>query len=171
MKTPYMIVDLLSILPFIAFLIFGSNMQVLWALQIFRIAKLFKLKRVKSAMIVIINVIKKQREPLLITLFVAFTLILSSGFIMYFVENPAQPEVFSSISKSMWWAVITLTTIGYGDMYPITPTGQFLGGIIALCGIAIIALPSGIIASGFSQEIERYKKLKKKENENQLTNK
>lgn len=106
----------------------------------------------------IFNVIKRERDALGITVFVVILLILVSGFIMYYLENPAQPDVFSSIPKSMWWAVITLTTIGYGDMYPITPLGQMIGSIVALCGIGIIALPSGIIASGFSKEISKYRK-------------
>jgi voltage-gated potassium channel len=72
---------------------------------------------------------------------------------MYFIENEGQPNKFSSIPQTMWWTVSTLTTVGYGDMIPITPLGQFFGGIISIIGIAFFALPAGILASGFSQEL------------------
>ena len=78
---------------------------------------------------------------------------------MYFIENEAQPEVFSSIPAAMWWGVATLTTVGYGDIYPVTPIGKILGSIIAMLGIGMFALPAGILASGFEEEIK-----KKKEN-------
>lgn len=75
--------------------------------------------------------------------------------LMFYVENAAQPEVFSSISKTMWWGVATLTTVGYGDIFPITPLGRMLGGIIAIFGIGIFAIPTGIIASGFTEYVEK----------------
>ena len=74
---------------------------------------------------------------------------------MYYVENAAQPEVFSSIPKTMWWGVATLTTVGYGDIYPITALGRILGGVIAILGIGIFAIPTGIIASGFTEYVEK----------------
>lgn len=76
---------------------------------------------------------------------------------MYYVENESQPENFSSIPETMWWGIATLTTVGYGDIYPVTPLGRFLGGVIAIIGIGLFALPSGILASGFSDEISRRK--------------
>lgn len=76
-----------------------------------------------------------------------------SGNLIYFAEHEAQPDKFPHIPASMWWAVITLTTVGYGDVYPITPLGKLLGGILALLGIGLIALPAGIIASGFTEVI------------------
>lgn len=76
---------------------------------------------------------------------------------MYYVENKAQPENFSSIPETMWWGIATLTTVGYGDMYPVTGLGHFLGGIIAIIGIGLFALPAGILASGFSEEFSRNK--------------
>ena len=77
---------------------------------------------------------------------------------MYFIENEAQPEVFSSIPAAMWWGVATLTTVGYGDIYPVTPIGKILGSIIAMLGIGMFALPAGILASGFEEEIKKRKK-------------
>ena len=80
---------------------------------------------------------------------------------MYFVENEAQPKTFSSIPAAMWWGVATLTTVGYGDAYPVTPLGKFLGAIIALLGIGMFALPTGILGSGFVEEIQRKREKRK----------
>ena len=77
---------------------------------------------------------------------------------MYYIENQAQPEGFSSIPAAMWWGVATLTTVGYGDIYPITPLGKFLGSIIAMLGIGMFALPAGILASGFAEALRLRKK-------------
>ncbi len=77
--------------------------------------------------------------------------------LMYYVENSAQPDVFSSIPAAMWWGIATLTTVGYGDVYPITPAGKMLGAFIALLGIGMVALPTGILGSAFMEEIEKQK--------------
>ena len=76
---------------------------------------------------------------------------------MYLVENQAQPEAFSSIPEAMWWGVATLTTVGYGDIYPVTPLGKVLGAVICLLGIGLVALPTGILSSGFVEEIQKRK--------------
>lgn len=76
---------------------------------------------------------------------------------MYYVENEAQPENFSSIPATMWWGIATLTTVGYGDIYPVTGLGKLLGGFIAIVGIGLFALPAGILASGFSEELSKDK--------------
>jgi len=86
--------------------------------------------------------------------------LLSAGDIMYFVEHPAQPSVFSSIPAAMGWAVATLTTVGYGDIYPMTPLGKFLGSIIALIGIGVFALPAGILAAAFAEELQKRRQSK-----------
>ena len=96
---------------------------------------------------------KEKREELAISLiFTAFLLLIAST-LMYYVENEAQPEHFSSIPETMWWGIATLTTVGYGDIYPITGLGKALGGVIAVIGIGLFALPTGILASGFSEEL------------------
>lgn len=76
---------------------------------------------------------------------------------MYLVEHPAQPEAFASIPDAMWWSVITLTTVGYGDIYPITALGKLLGGIIAILGLGMFALPTAILSSGFIEEFHKKK--------------
>lgn len=89
---------------------------------------------------------------------------------MYFVESSAQPQVFGSIPDARWWGVVTLTTVGYGDIYPIAPIGRFLGSILAFLGIGIFALPAGIISSGFSEELPNRNQQKTTENLQQSAN-
>ena len=94
-------------------------------------------------------------------MFVTFLMLLLAASIMFYVETDVQPEGFPNIISSLWWAVATLTTVGYGDIYPISFTGKLLSGIIALLGIGLVALPTGIISSGFIEELEFQKKSKK----------
>ena len=75
---------------------------------------------------------------------------------MYAAENEAQPDKFPNIPETLWWGVVTLTTIGYGDVYPVTPAGKIIGGVIAFLGIGLFALPAGILASGFTEELRRH---------------
>ena len=74
---------------------------------------------------------------------------------MYYAENRAQPDAFSSIPQAMWWGIATLSTVGYGDVYPVTPVGKVLGGVVALLGIGMFALPTGILSSGFAEEMRK----------------
>lgn len=92
------------------------------------------------------------------TIFVVFLLILVSSSIMYFVENEVQPDAFPNILHSFWWAIETLTTVGYGDIYPVTGLGKLISGIIAMLGIGLVALPTGIITSGFHEELTKNRK-------------
>lgn len=152
MLSPLAVIDFLAILPFYLPYI-GVDLRLLRALRIFRIFRLFKIARYVEALTFINAVFKKKKEELIISLIFVMILLLLSSTLMYYVENEAQPDQFSSIPETMWWGIATLTTVGYGDMYPITPLGHFLGGIIAIIGIGLFALPTGILASGFSEEI------------------
>ena len=107
---------------------------------------------------IITNIIYKKRSELLTSLILMFSLLLICSTGVYYAENEAQPEKFSSIPSSMWWAVATLTTVGYGDIFPITSIGKLLGSISAIFGIGLFALPAGLLASGFSDELEKEKK-------------
>ena len=98
----------------------------------------------------------KKEELVLSMVFVVFMLIIVSS-VMYYVEHPAQPDKFSSIPATMWWGISAMTTVGYGDMLPITPLGKFLGGIAAIMGIGLFALPTGILVSGFTEHIRNQK--------------
>jgi len=101
----------------------------------------------------LVRVIISKQEELLVTLsIISFVLIIASS-LMFFAEHDAQPEVFSSIPASMWWGVVTLTTVGYGDIYPVTVIGKLLGASLACFGIGVFVLPAGIVASGFAKEV------------------
>lgn len=159
------LIDLAAILPFYAGVyvaITGSSKTVLDTrfiriLRLFRLFRLLKVLRYVAAMQVISNVFKAKKEELIISLtFILFMLlVVSCG--MYYVERDVPDTQFVSIPATMWWGVATLTTVGYGDIYPVTPMGKFLGGAIAILGIGLFALPTGILAAGTSEEIERAK--------------
>lgn len=155
--TPLAIIDLLAVLPFYLPFV-GVDLRLLRVFRIFRFFRLFKIARYVDALSLMGKVFKRQKEELLISLIIVLIVLVISSTLMYYVENPQQPEGFSSIPKTMWWAVATLTTVGYGDMYPVTPLGQLLGGIIAVSGIVLFALPTGILASGFLEEIHHRKR-------------
>jgi voltage-gated potassium channel len=152
------IVDLIAILPFYLPLIMPINTMLLRMLRLFRLLRIFKLGRYFTAFQLIVRVVTKRKDELIIVLsLVAVMLVLASS-MMYYIEHDAQPEAFTSIPATMWWAVATLTTVGYGDVYPITPFGKLLGAFIAILGIGVFALPAGIIASSFESELSKNKK-------------
>jgi voltage-gated potassium channel len=156
------VIDLLAILPFYIPFIFPYDLRFLRMLRLLRLVRIFKLNRYNNAMNVIVKVLKKEKEKLLTTVFVTSILLLFASSIMYYVENEAQPDKFPNIIASLWWAVATLTTVGYGDVYPITILGKILSGLIAILGIGLVALPTGIISSGFISEVssQRHKPIK-----------
>ena len=147
------LIDLLAILPFYLPLFLTIDGRVLRILRLFRILRIFKMGRYSTAFNMITSVIVKRKEELLVTLTIVCVMLILASSLMYYVEHEAQPEAFTSIPETMWWAVATLTTVGYGDVYPITGLGKVLGAFIAILGVGIFALPAGIIASGFEQEI------------------
>ncbi|MEM0982914.1 MAG: ion transporter [Planctomycetota bacterium] len=148
------VIDLLAILPLLA-QIPGLDLRVLRLIRIFRIVRILKLTRYSSAIDLISTVIRQQRDPLVVSISFFGALLLIASTLMYFAEREAQPELFGSIPESMWWAVVTLTTVGYGDVFPVTPFGRVLAAAIALVGIAVVAVPTGILGAGFVEEMER----------------
>jgi voltage-gated potassium channel len=152
---PLTLIDLAVIIP--AFLPWEVFVDLRFArvLRLVRIMRVFKVARYSKAVRLFLQVLAAKRADLgLITLLLGLMVILASS-TMYFAEHHAQPQVFSSIPASMWWSIQTLTTVGYGDIYPITPVGKLLGTLIALVGIGFFALPAGILAAGFAEEIEK----------------
>lgn len=148
------LIHLLAILPFYLshFIIDFSLIRLLRMVQVLRI---FRLTRYTRALRVIRDVfIEKKEELILATVFVFFMLLVVSS-LMYYVEHDTNPDGFSSIPAALWWGVVTMTTLGYGDVVPQTPWGKVLGGFAALTGVALIALPAGILASGFAQVMGR----------------
>jgi len=157
--TPLSLIDLVSILPFYALLLF-PNLSFVNLIRLLRLLRLLKMSRYSESFRTLGAVLYAKKEELSATAFAVFILLIFASSVMYFVEYEAHPEAFGSIPDAMWWGVVTLTTVGYGDIYPITPLGKFLGAILAFLGIGIFALPAGIIASGFSEEVQRKKQEK-----------
>ncbi|SEF50472.1 voltage-gated potassium channel [Halpernia humi] len=155
------LIDLFAILPFYLPLIFPFDLRILRILRLFRLLRIFKLGRLSKSLQTITSVLKETKSELSITLFVAFILMILSSTLMFFVENEAQPDKFENIGQSLWWSVATLTTVGYGDIYPITGLGKFLSSIIALIGIGFVALPTGIISSAFIKKMQQEKEQNK----------
>ena len=147
------VVDLLAILPFYLPMFLPIDLRVLRALRFFRLLRFLKLTRYSESMRIFGKVLRGERTELMIALFVAGVLLVLGSSFLYIVEHEAQPDAFSSIPAAMWWGVATLTTVGYGDVYPVTPLGRLLGAIVAIMGIGMFALPAGILASGFAREM------------------
>ncbi|MCP9752347.1 ion transporter [Ferruginibacter sp. HRS2-29] len=161
MLSPGAIIDLLAILPFYLPLMGPGDLRFVRSLRLLRFFRFFKLGRYLNASRVISNVFKSKKEELVLSFVITLFLIVIASCVMYYAEHDAQPEKFSSIPETMWWSVATLTTVGYGDEYPITGLGKFLTACISILGIGMFALPAGILASGFSDE---FKKLRKEKN-------
>ena len=158
--SPMAIIDLLAILPFYIPLLIKVDLRFLRILRLTRLLRILKVNRYSKSLQLLSRVLKRKKEELVVTIFVTMILMLLAASIMYHVESYMQPDAFPNIMASFWWAIATLTTVGYGDVYPITVLGKTLAGIIALLGIGLVALPTGIISSGFIEEFneERIKK-------------
>jgi voltage-gated potassium channel len=154
--TPIAIIDLCAILP--AFLAFGGGSSlVLRFFRVFRMIRLAKLGRTSKAWLMIRQAFYERRYEFGLVLGLVVIAILVAGSLMYWAEADAQPDKFGSIPRAMWWAVITLTTIGYGDTYPVTLAGRVIGGFIAVVGVMLIALPTGLFAASFTEGIQRHR--------------
>ena len=155
--SPLAIIDLIAIAPFyITF--FVVDTRVLRILRFLRLLRITKHFRYSKTFHVIYSTIEKKKEELISALVLMFCLLLVCSTGVYFAENEVQPEKFSSIFASMWWAVATLTTVGYGDIFPITLMGKIFGSISAIFGVGLFAIPAGLLASGFSDENETVNK-------------
>lgn len=151
------LVDLLSILPFYLPFLITIDLRVMRVLRLLRLLRLLKLNRHSKSLKLIGQVLKNTKNDILVTIFMVFILLVLASTLMYSLENEAQPEAFENIGQALWWAVATLTTVGYGDIYPITGLGKLLSGVIALLGIGIVALPTGIISSAYIDEVQKQK--------------
>lgn len=151
--TPLLLVDLLAILPFYLPLV-GVDLRFLRALRLMRIFRVVKLARYFRAMQALQTAVVSRRAELTISLALLLLVLVIASSLLYYAEHGAQPEAFSSIPAAMWWGIATLTTVGYGDVYPVTGVGRFLGAIVAMLGIAMLALPTGILGSAFLEQLE-----------------
>lgn len=158
MFTLGMLIDLLAILPFYLHIVVGLDLRMLRLLRLLRLLRVFHLTSYMKATRLIIRVFQSRKNELLISLILLFFLLITSSCLIYFTEHSAQPDQFTSIPHTLWWSIITLTTVGYGDMIPITLVGKALTGVILLSGVALFALPAGIITAGFLEEFRKSKK-------------
>lgn len=152
--TPYAIADLLAFLPelLLMFTPLGEDARVVAALKALRLLRLLKVARFMPAFGLFFRAAARSGPQLLVSLFLALSLVYVSAIALYLIEGDIQ-EDFASIPRAIWWATATLTTVGYGDVYPITPWGKFAAGAIAIAGIGVVALPAGIFASAFNDEL------------------
>lgn len=143
----FTIIDLIVVVPIYLSFLFGSNIAVIRTLRTFRILRLLKLARHDSSFKAFMTVIQKKQKELEIFFTIVFSIMVVAASLMYYAEKDIQPDKFSSIPAAFWWAIVTITTLGYGDVYPITIVGRLLAGLIALLGLGLLAIPSGILAS------------------------
>jgi voltage-gated potassium channel len=146
---PLVLIDLLSIAPGLLKLEFDA--RFLRGLRVFRLLRLFKLTRYSSSLQTFGRVLRRCAPELMSTLFVLLLLLVIASSLMYYLERGTNPA-FSSIPAAMWWGIATFTTVGYGDITPITPAGRLLGGCVAILGIAMFAIPAGVVGAAFSEE-------------------
>ena len=155
--SPMAIIDLLSITPVIGFLLPGNTIvgmfRMLRLLRIFQLLRVLKLFWYSKTLVTIVRVAKKVKSQLLAVLILTFMYIITSALLIFQIE----PNLFNSFFDAMYWATISITTIGYGDISPLTSVGRFITMISALVGVAIIALPSGIITAAYMDEINKHK--------------
>ncbi len=154
------IIDLLAVLSGLIGMLFEVDLRILRALRMLR---LLKFSRYFKVMNLLLGVLKEERQSFLAAMFLLTIAMLIASTGIYIFEKDAQPDKFGSIPEAMWWAVATLTTVGYGDVTPITAMGKIFGALITIIGIGTVALPSGILASGFSDQLKRRKNTYEKE--------
>lgn len=155
--TPLAIIDLLAFLPFY-FTFLPFDLRFLRIFRLMGLFRMFKVARYLHALTIFRRVVYDRREQLILSIILILFMLIIISTIMFYAEHEAQPIVFSSIPATMWWGIATLTTVGYGDMVPITTLGKILGGMFAVVGFGLLALPAGILSSGFFEFMHNAKK-------------
>jgi voltage-gated potassium channel len=149
------IIDFLSFLPLIIAAIFSLHWYGLSIVVLFRLCRFLKIGRYSDSFDLIRRVFVSKKEPLVMTMLIGLIMLLFASILLYIAENEAQPEKFPNLFTSMYWAGITLASVGYGDIYPITPLGRLITGGLTFIGIGLFILPTGILASGFIDELQK----------------
>lgn len=159
--SPLALVDLSAVLPFyLPFLAVDLRvLRMFRMLRIMRLMRIAKLGRYSQSLQMLLRVVQSRKEQLLSSASILLILVIVAASLIFYAEHEAQPKSFSSIPAAMWWAVVTLTTIGYGDVYPVTVVGKLLASVIAVLGIGMVALPTAILGTGFLEEMQPPKKL------------
>ena len=150
--SPLAIIDLIAFAPFYLAFFFVMDLRFL---RVLRLLRIFKLTRYSTAMIMLMDVFREEANAFFAGMFILLVLLVLAASGAYLVEHNAQPEKFGSIPDAMWWAIATLTTLGYGDVTPVTPLGKLFGACVAVTGIGMAALPAGILASGLADQLRR----------------
>lgn len=154
------IVELLAFLPYFLPIFFPAGAVAFRMFRVVRLLRLFRINAYYDALNVIGDVIKSKRDQILSSVFIIMVLMVSSSLVMYNLEHPVQPEVFRNAFSGFWWAVSTLLTVGYGDIYPITTAGRLFGIIITFLGVGMVAIPTGILSAGFVEHYTRMQTIK-----------
>jgi voltage-gated potassium channel len=151
---PITIADVLAFLPELIVLVLFPDLHGGWlaALRALRLFRLFKLARYVPAFAIVGAAVRRAGAPLFASLCVAAAQVYVAALLLYFIEGDTKPQAFGSITRALWWAVVTLTTVGYGDVYPDSVLGRIAAGLVAVAGIGIVAMPTGILASAFAEE-------------------
>lgn len=147
-------IDLLAIVPFYLPFLIPVDLRILRVFRLFRLARLLKFNRYTDAFSNVIKVVKSKSSILISSSIVVLVLMVISSVIMYNFESEVQPETFRNAFSGFWWTLNTITTVGYGDIYPVTLAGRILSGVISILGIGLVAVPTGIITSGFVEVAE-----------------
>ncbi len=155
MFSAYGIIDLAAILPFYLPFIIKMDLRFLRILRLMRFFRVLKLNRYNSSLNIIWEVMKEKKEELTITVTLTTLILIIASILMFYIEGDVQPDKFPNILACLWWAVATLTTVGYGDVYPVTSIGKVVSGFIALLGIGLVALPTGLISAGFMEKVNK----------------
>jgi voltage-gated potassium channel len=152
LRSPGALIDLIAILPFIVARLFAVDLRTLALLRLLRI---FKLLRYSTGITALFEAIYAERHTLVSCLFVLLVAVITAATLLYIAEGDAQPNAFGSIPAAMWWAIVTLTTVGYGDVVPQTPLGRMIGALTMVTGLIVLALPIAIVATSFAEVIRR----------------
>jgi voltage-gated potassium channel len=152
--TPLVVVDLLAILPFFLPMVIAADLRVMRVLRLFRLGRVLKLGHYSASLQLLARIIQRSKHDLASCIFLIAVLLVLAASLMYYAETDAQPEAFSSITGALWWGIATLSTVGYGDIVPVTHLGKVLGAVVAMLGIGLFALPAGIIASAYVEELK-----------------
>ena len=153
--SPMAIIDLIAILPAILPFLHLYNLVGVRVFRLVRLLRVFKLNRYSDALAAIGDVFRSKSQQMIASIFFVFMILILASLLIYYAEHDAQPDQFENAFSGLWWAVATLTTVGYGDIYPITPLGRFLGAIIAILGIGMVAVPTSILSAGFMETLEK----------------
>ena len=153
--SPLAMIDMMAILPFYLPMILPVDLISIRAVRLVRLLRMFKLNRYSEALASIAKVFEHKAREIFASLFFVLILLIVASLLIYYAEHDAQPHQFRNAFSGLWWAVATLTTVGYGDIYPITPIGRVLGAVIAILGIGMVAVPTSILSAGFLEVLEK----------------